>query len=144
MRLALALVAVGFACTLSVEADARAGRGFKGGSRSSSPASVPQAQPSPRVGVGVGVVVPLGTGRSSTTPASQPGYALPLPPRPAEQPDGPKFYSASAEAASTERKAEPSRPWCHNGEVVGRGAGFCELTLAAERRDAPALLALSN
>ena len=142
MRLALALVAAGMACALSGEADARAGRGFKGGSRSPSPASLPQTHPSPRVGVGVGVIVPIGTGRSSTGRAGQPGYAIPLPARPADEPDAPRFYSA--EAAPTAPNPETARPWCHNGQVVGRGAGFCEVTLAADRQGAPALLALTN
>ena len=142
MRLALLLAAVTATCVLSGTADARAGRGFKG-FRSHSGASGPQAQPS-RVGVGVGIVVPVGTERRGTSPAAQPRYVLPLPARPAEDPEAPRFHSASAESVEAEPKREAARPWCDNGQIVGRGAGFCELTLAQDRRSAPALLALSN
>ena len=143
MRLGLALVAIVVACTVPGEADARRGGGFKGsGSRSSAPAPTP-AQPaaSPRVGVGVGVMVPVGASRSSSGSA-QPGYALPLPPRPAEESEAPRFHSAAAEPP----QAPPpvSKPWCHDGQVVGRGAGFCTVGLKPEAAGAPALLALSN
>jgi hypothetical protein len=87
-------------------------------------------------------MVPLGTGRSGSSQAAQPGYALPLPARPAEDADAPRFHSASAQAPAIEAKPEPKRPWCDGGQVVGRGAGFCEVNLAPERRGAPALLAL--
>jgi hypothetical protein len=144
MRLALLLAAVAATCVLASAADARAGRGFKGGFRSPSGPSVPQAQPS-RVGVGVGVVVPVGTERRGTGATAQPRYVLPLPARPPEDPEAPRFHSASAESVETGPKREASaRPWCDNGQVVGRGAGFCDLTPAQDRRGAPALLALSN
>jgi hypothetical protein len=84
-------------------------------------------------------MVPLGTGRSQ---AAQPGYTLPLPARPAEDAAAPRFHSASAEAPEIEAKPQPKRPWCDGGQVVGRGAGFCEVGLAPERHGAPALLAL--
>jgi hypothetical protein len=137
MRLGLALVAIAIACTLPGEADAKRGGFSKGGSRSSAPSPVPAAAKpaaSPRAGVGVGVMVPVGFGRSSSGSA-QPGYALPLPPRPAEEADAPKFHSAAAEGP---------KPWCHDGEVVGRGAGFCTVSLKPDAAGAPALLALSN
>ena len=142
MRLALLLAAVTATCVMSGAADARAGRGFKG-FRGHSSASVPQTQ-SPRLGVGIGVVVPVGTERRSTSPGAQPRYVLPLPARPAEDAEAPTFQSASAESLAAVPKREAARPWCDNGQVVGRGAGFCELTLAQDRRSAPALLALSN
>jgi hypothetical protein len=85
-------------------------------------------------------MVPVGVGRSRSGSA-QPGYALPLPPRPAED-DAPRFHSAAAEAP----QAAPAvaKPWCHDGQVVGRGAGFCAVSLKPEAVGAPALLALSN
>lgn len=154
MRVALVLVGIGFACSVVGDAEARArgGGAFKGGRGSySAPqaktpqAKTPQARSGPSVGVGVGVVVPVGTSRPTRGATRPQGpYLLPLPPRPPEDGDteAPKIYSASADAASTNTEAR--RPWCHDGEVVGRGAGFCEVTLAAERRGAPALLAFGN
>ena len=142
MRVAVALVAICAGLTIAGGADARAGRGFKGGGRSYSAAPTAQPASAPRVGAGVGVIVPLGSRSSSARQADQAGYVLPLPPRPAEV-ETPRVYSASAE--TTEPKpAIAKRPWCHDGQVVGRGAGFCEVTLAAERSGAPAILALTN
>jgi hypothetical protein len=147
MRVALAIVAAGLVCSMTAEAEARARGGglFRGARGSSAAAPIQPVKTAPRAGVGVGVVVPVGYGRSERASARNPQqqHFLPLPPRPAEDADAPRIHSASADAAPSVA-TEPKRPWCQDGRVVGRGSGFCEVTLAADRGSAPALLTLGN
>lgn len=141
MRFILAFVTFGLLCSMTLETEARARGGglFKGGR---SFQSAPASQAKSGLGVGVGVVVPVGA-PSEQSSFRQRQRSLRLPPLPAEEPDAPKFHSAAADRTAPV-SPDAKRPWCQDGKVVGRGSGFCEVTLASGRSGAPALLTLSN